>query len=189
MTKNTNLPMCLECDNLVKRKSKKYCSRDCYHKSKIGKQTNAGAGRHQNNRGTPITGCWIWTGVPDKNGYGTTYWFGTKLRVHRAVYEAFYGPIPVGLNVCHTCDTPSCYRPDHLFLGTQLENIQDMTRKGRRGKTGVPKRTHCKHGHEFTEENTYVYSKNRERQCKTCNHIKYKNKKDSLSTGWVPKRK
>lgn len=51
---------------------------------------------------------------------------------HRFIYEAYVGPIPVGHNVCHRCDNPSCVRPEHLFLGSQRENVADMDRKGRR---------------------------------------------------------
>ena len=52
----------------------------------------------------------------------------------RIAYELTYGPIPAGMNACHVCDNPICCRPDHLFLGTQVDNIRDMHNKGRQSK-------------------------------------------------------
>lgn len=78
----------------------------------------------------PNSGCWLWLGhVPTK--YGTMSVGGKSVRAHRLSFEMHKGPIPDGLYVCHTCDVPTCVNPDHLFLGTHLENMQDMARKGR----------------------------------------------------------
>ena len=52
-------------------------------------------------------------------------------KVHRFSYEHFVGPVPKGKLVCHTCDVRSCCNPDHLFPGTQADNMQDMVRKQR----------------------------------------------------------
>ncbi|MCA1633246.1 MAG: HNH endonuclease [Acidobacteria bacterium] len=77
-------------------------------------------------------GCWVWQGqIGQANGYGVTYRDGRHQYAHRVAYELKYGAIPPGLRVCHACDNPPCCRPDHLFLGTQEENILDMRRKGR----------------------------------------------------------
>jgi hypothetical protein len=76
-------------------------------------------------------GCWIWTGAEGHWGYGTFSLEGETYSTHRLSYIMHYGEIPVDLMVLHYCDTPPCVRPDHLFLGTQLDNQQDRRRKGR----------------------------------------------------------
>jgi hypothetical protein len=75
----------------------------------------------------PETGCWLWTGTWDENGYGKMI----GGRAHRISYAMHVGPIPAGLCVLHRCDTPACVNPAHLWLGTHLENMADMGRKGR----------------------------------------------------------
>lgn len=79
-------------------------------------------------------GCWIWFGVKTRHGYGYMRYSGGRLAAHRASYLVYLGPIPNETVVCHSCDTPACVRPDHLFLGTQAENMRDMTLKGRRAR-------------------------------------------------------
>ena len=81
-------------------------------------------------------GCWEWTGSKDKGGYGRIRVGDKKMLAHRFSWELANGAIPTGdghhgVCVCHRCDNPGCCNPNHLFLGTQPENIQDMKRKGR----------------------------------------------------------
>jgi hypothetical protein len=77
------------------------------------------------------TKCWNWNGRKTKAGYGQTGPHGHHLYVHRASYAMFNGPISEGMDVCHKCDNPSCYRPEHLFLGTARDNLRDCSAKGR----------------------------------------------------------
>jgi hypothetical protein len=76
----------------------------------------------------------VWTGSLAPDGYGLVKVAGRARRLSRVVWELHHGPIPVGLSVLHSCDNPPCARIDHLMLGTQRANVQDMLRKGRRPK-------------------------------------------------------
>lgn len=79
--------------------------------------------------------CWGWSGPFNRKGYG---WLTVNRRpflAHRFSYQLHIGPIPDDMFVCHHCDNPACVRPEHLFLGTNLDNMRDMYAKGR-GPTG-----------------------------------------------------
>ena len=76
------------------------------------------------------SGCLEWTGATLK-GYGQIGDGGKILYTHRVAYELAYGPLPDGMNACHTCDNPPCCEPEHLFAGTTLDNTLDMIAKGR----------------------------------------------------------
>ena len=77
------------------------------------------------------SGCWIWMGYVTKWGYGTISVDYKKKCTHRMAYQEMIGEIPKGMLVCHTCDVPSCINPNHLFVGTHQDNMDDMTKKGR----------------------------------------------------------
>lgn len=75
--------------------------------------------------------CWLWTGRIRRDGYAEISFQGKAVPVHRLSYVVFVGPIPKGMNVCHKCDVRHCCNPDHLFIGTQKDNIVDASKKGR----------------------------------------------------------
>ncbi|CAN7358634.1 HNH endonuclease signature motif containing protein [Paenibacillus sp. LjRoot56] len=78
--------------------------------------------------------CWLWTGGFYTTGYGSYFHDGKKLKAHRYAWSFFNGPITDGLFVCHRCDVRNCVNPEHLFLGTQKDNIKDMYAKNRGNK-------------------------------------------------------
>ena len=118
-------------------------------------------------------GCWLWTGARtarDKRAYGCIGVEYKQQPAHRVSYEMFVGPIPEGLDLDHLCRTRLCVNPDHLEPVTRRENL-------RRGTGMVAEniaKTHCKHGHQFSPENTkvYVYPHRTERVCLTCSRAR-----------------
>ena len=91
--------------------------------------------------------CWEWQARRNAWGYGTFKlnrspphlppdW--TTALAHRLSYERFVAPIPSGMLVCHRCNNPACVRPDHLYLGTNTENMRDRNRIGKQGKKLTP---------------------------------------------------
>ena len=76
-------------------------------------------------------GCWLWTAFIDRDGYGQFWVNGKHELAHRIAWTLSYGLIPEGMCTLHQCDVPSCVNPEHLFLGTQADNMRDMRVKGR----------------------------------------------------------
>nr|MBA3891683.1 HNH endonuclease [Gemmatimonadaceae bacterium] len=93
--------------------------------------------------------CWIWIGAKNPAGYGQlrikSAMGGFRISLaHRLSYELYVGPIPTGLVVMHSCDTPSCVNPAHLSVGTQADNLRDAGTKGRMSRG---RKSHCPNGH------------------------------------------
>ena len=94
-------------------------------------------------------GCWEWTGSR-RAGYGRAIVNQKSVRAHRRAWVLTNGPIPDGLFVLHKCDNPPCVRPDHLFLGTQLDNRRDAVAKGRQASGA----NHASHLHPELRQGT-----------------------------------
>jgi hypothetical protein len=77
------------------------------------------------------SGCWLWTASLTSTGYGQMMVHGKKQKAHRVSWEIHHGPIPDGMCVCHACHNPRCVKPEHLYLGTQSDNVADMKASGR----------------------------------------------------------
>lgn len=107
---------------------------------------------------------WLWTGAITKNGYGKLATGGKRAGwalAHRVAWEIYRGPIPKGLTIDHLCRVRHCVNPDHLEPVTMRVNLH-------RGEGMRGSQTHCKHGHEFTPENTYIRADGVSRACRIC---------------------
>lgn len=128
---------CYKCGDILVRKrgegnrdwqTKRFCSRSCYLGSRSTKPiwvTFAEKTALQPN------GCIEWTGYTDRKGYGRFSSVGGEVLCHRIAYAQHFGVSVTGKYVLHRCDNPRCCNPQHLFLGTNQDNMDDMVRKGR----------------------------------------------------------
>jgi hypothetical protein len=123
-------------------------------------------------------GCILWTGFTHWNGYGSTCYRNKSGAVHRRMYQVARGVVlRRDQYVCHHCDVRNCVNVDHLWVGTHQENHADMQRKGRASYQDTHY-TRCKHGHDFTPDNTYR-DKRGFRQCRACQRRRLR-----IKAGW-----
>ena len=127
----------------------------------------------------PHGDCWEFTGAIGGRGYGASYNGIKQISAHRYSYELSTGSIPDGLFIMHSCDNRKCVNPAHLSAGTPKDNMHDMQAKGRKKSNGYDRKTHCKHGHEFTVENTKYYA-NGYRFCWSCSEAYQKSYKAKI---------
>lgn len=113
------------------------------------------------------SGCWEWIGALFRVGYPVVpRTFGGGRYGHRAMYGAVVAPIPAGMYVLHSCDNRKCVNPEHLFLGTHLDNIKDMHAKGRHRGGSLPNERNpsCKFSNDVIQQIRSDYANNR-RKC------------------------
>lgn len=115
----------------------------------------------------PSTACAVWPGTKTTAGYGVRTEAGKRVYAHRYAYEQANGPIPHLYVIDHLCRNPSCVNVEHLEAVPKIVN--DL--RGDSPNARNARKTHCKNGHEFTEENTRVRSGRR--SCRTCDRNRY----------------
>ena len=127
----------------------------------------------------PNSGCWLWLGCVDPNGYARMYDGVSGGRpVHQVAYEIHKGPIPENLHIDHRCRVRCCVNPNHLEAVTQLEN----TRRGHGLAVVNAAKTHCPAGHLYSDGNTYHYALGG-RTCRVCHAIYVKRYHDRKRLG------
>lgn len=129
-----------QCGEAIKYAGPRLCGA-CYQRQwKVGalgrtfakKSETIGQRFYQRFHPEPNSGCWLWSGTMTRaGGYGELVCRGKKHRAHVLSYKLHNGPVPTGLCVLHRCDVPRCVNPNHLFIGTNLDNVRDRDAKGR----------------------------------------------------------
>lgn len=116
-------------DSLAQWLDRAFCSTACANKLKKLTPPHLSYWKHVDKRGHDD--CWPWNGLTDITGYGLISFATSNLRAHRVAYEMAFGPFDPEFVICHQCDNPNCVNPSHLFIGSQKDNMQDASTKGR----------------------------------------------------------
>lgn len=129
----------------------------------------------------PMSGCWLWIGACDRDGYGKATRENRSERAHRVVYEAIMAKVPAGLQLDHKCRVRCCVNPDHLEPVTGAENT-------RRGLNANRSKAACPRGHAYTDENTMLRSGGR--FCRECDRARCRERAARVRSGELtPKRR
>lgn len=125
----------------------------------------------------PVTesGCWLWLGHTTRTGYGIGYFGSTPkiVQAHRYFYTAFKGEIPNGLTIDHLCRVRCCVNPDHMEAVPMRTNVLRGTSFSARNA----RKTMCKNGHEFSDDNTWTFTDKKgrvSRKCKECSKASFR---------------
>lgn len=117
------------------------------------------------------TECWNWTSAKNRKGYGQ-FKYDHKLHIaHRFIFSMLVEQIKEGNHILHRCDNPSCVNPEHLWQGTNQDNVDDKMQKRRHWTF---RKTHCSKGHELTPENTRIRKQDNSRCCRICERVRCK---------------
>lgn len=123
----------------------------------------------------PNSGCWLWLRGAKGGGRGGRYavylWQGRQRLVSHLALLTRGIEVPPKFDACHHCDVTLCVNPDHLFVGTRLDNMRDAKAKGR--MRGPPISLVCPSGHELSGDNLHI-SSNGKRRCKACMEISWR---------------
>jgi hypothetical protein len=143
--------------------ARRFCGRECWNASRREQDPS-----ERIKRGIEIdsnTGCWNWQGDKTSNGYGRVRINGRKILTHVLSYQLKHGPMPEGKELHHRCENRACCNPNHVEPVTRLEHCLSLSRRSPAFINA--RKTHCKRGHEFTAENTWL-AKDGERGCRQC---------------------
>jgi len=158
---------CGQCDNIAKRNYAKGIKR-------IGAVVKSDMDRFMESViPEPMSGCWLWLGRLSPMKYGV---FSVKrdgkwwnMIANRWIMKQIHGDFGPEIFACHKCDLPCCVNPQHLFLGTAVDNMADCRLKGRlNNESKGRKKTHCLRGHPLSGENLYVYPNTGTSGCREC---------------------
>lgn len=125
------------------------------------------------------SGCWIWTGPVDHEGYGRIYHLGKRVRAHRLSHQLFVGELAPGLVVDHVCRNKACVNPEHLELVSQAENVKRSLCPEKNGTTRgkYKKRPTCYRGHlKEWDYKAEIY-----RPCRECQKIRNADRRAAIA--------
>jgi hypothetical protein len=121
--------------------------------------------RFQSKISVSPSGCHLWTGATNGDGYGRFHLDGVNRKAHQVAYEMAKGPIPPGMMLDHLCRVRNCCNPEHLEAVTARTNVL----RGTAPSAGHATKTHCKHGHLISGSNLIAAVNGARRRCRACN--------------------